>query len=110
MINQIRLRLECAGDGQRLDDAERNGQIASVLGNFLTAQLAFFLQPLEVRENHLHQLKNNRGSDVGHDAQSENRELAEVAAAEKIEEAEGRTSRRLKDARQLRDIDAGSGD
>ena len=33
-----------AGDGQGLDDAEQDGQVARILGNFLTAEFAFFLQ------------------------------------------------------------------
>ena len=57
----------------------------------------------------MHQLQNDGGGDVGHDAQGKNRELAEVAAAEKIEEAQGRTLRLVEDALQLRDVDARSG-
>jgi hypothetical protein len=109
MVDQIRLRLERAGDRQRLDNAERDGQVARVLGNLLPAEFALFLQPLEVREHHLHQLKDDRCGDVGHDAQSENGKLAEVAAAEQIEEPQGRTLRLVEDALQLRDINARRG-
>ena len=88
VVDQIGLRLQRAGDGQGLDDTQDDGQVARVLGNLLPAKLAFLLQPLEVREDHLHQLKDDGSGDVGHDAQRENGELAEVPAAEKIEEAQ----------------------
>src|SRR2546425_3343987 len=43
--------LQRAGDGQRLNDAEQDGQIASVLRDLAAAQFAFLLQPFEVRKN-----------------------------------------------------------
>src|ERR1041384_2253463 len=109
VVNEIGLRLQRAGDGQRLNDAQDDRQVARVLGNLLAAELAFFLQALKVREDHLHQLKDDGSGDVGHDAQRENGELAKVAAAEKVEEAQRRTRRRVEDALQLGDVDAGRG-
>src|SRR5580698_261877 len=99
--------LQRGGDGKRLDDAQDDGQITRVLRDLASSQLAFFLQALEVRKNHLHQLQDDGGSDVRHDAQGENRKLAETAAAEKIEDAQNRTLRLLEHFREHGRVDAG---
>ena len=76
------------GDGHGLEDGQAYGEVAGVLGNFAAAQLAFLLQTLQVRKHHGHQLQNNRRGDVGHDAQRENRQPAEISAAEQIQNAQ----------------------
>src|SRR5207245_11653844 len=104
MIDKIRLRLERARDSQRLDDAKQDGQIARVLRDLAAAKLAFFLQALEVRKHHGHQLQDDRGGDIRHDAERENRKTAEVAAAEEVENAEHRGCGLSEDALQLRQV------
>src|SRR5580698_6654863 len=101
--------LQRGGDRKRLDDAQDDGQITRVLRDLAPSQLAFFLQALEVRKNHLHQLQDDGGGDVGHDAQSENRELAETAAAEKIEDAKNRALGLLEHFREHGGVDAWRG-
>src|ERR1700730_9233306 len=101
------LRLQSGGDRERLNDAQHNGQIARVLRNFAAPELAFFLQALEVREHHGHQLQDDRGGDVRHDAERENRHAPEVAAAEEIENAQHRAGRLVEQLIQHGGIDAG---
>ena len=85
-----RLVLQREGDRQRLHDAEKDRQVARVLRDLAAAEFAFFLQALEVRPDHGHQLQDDRGRDVGHDAQGENRQPAEIAAAEQVDDAQDR--------------------
>ena len=77
-----------------------HGQVAGPLGDLAAPQLAFFLQLFERGNHHRQQLQNDRRRDVGHDAQRENRQPADVAAREQIEEAEDRPELRLKNSSQ----------
>src|SRR5579872_2597583 len=85
------LMLQGEGNRQRLQDAEQDGEIARVLRNFAAAEFALFLQALEIRPGHGHQLQNNGGGDIGHDAQGEDGEPAEIAAAEQVDDAQDRS-------------------
>src|ERR1017187_7166813 len=87
------LRLQGAGDGGALNDAEHDGQIARVLRNLTPAKFALFLQAFEVWKYHGHQLQDDRRGDVRHDAERENGKPAKIAATEQIEDAEHRASR-----------------
>src|SRR5262249_16729157 len=80
--------LQGGGNRKRLNDAERNRQITRVLRDFATPKLAFLLQAFEVRKHDGHQLQNDGRRDVRHDAERKNRQTAEVAAAEQVENAE----------------------
>src|SRR5713101_2962755 len=101
------LRLQGGCNRGRLNDAQHDGQVACVLRDFASPELAFFLEALEVREHHGHQLQDDRGGDVRHDAERENRHAAEVAAAEEIEDAQHRAGRLVKQLIQHGGIDAG---
>src|SRR5271165_2383473 len=103
------LRLQSAGNGSALDDAEHDGQVAGVLRDFAAAEFAFFLQAFEVREHHGHQLQDDRGGDVRHDAQRKNSEAAEIAAAEEVENTENRAGRLAEELFQHRGVDARRG-
>src|SRR5215475_6149401 len=80
--------LQSLRNRERLNNAERDGQITRVLRDLAPAEFTLFLEALKVREHDGHQLKNDGRRDVRHDAERENRELAEVAAAEKVENSE----------------------
>jgi hypothetical protein len=67
-------------DAERLHDGE-DRQVAGPLGDLAPAQFAFLLQLFERRDHHGQQLQNDRRRDVRHDAQGENRQPADVAAA-----------------------------
>src|SRR5579862_8606626 len=101
-------RLQCGRDRERLNDTQRDGQVTRVLGDLAAAQFALFLQALEIREHHGHQLQDDRRSDIRHDTQGEDGHAAEGAAAEQIENAQGGTLRLLKDLIEYGAIDSGS--
>jgi hypothetical protein len=63
-------------------------------------QFAFLLQALQIGPGHGHQLQDDRGGDVRHDAQRKNRQAPEVAAAEQVDDAQHRTLVLLKQLRQ----------
>src|SRR6266404_4631401 len=100
------LALQRSGDGGGLDDAQQDRQIARVLRNFTAAEFAFFLQLLEIREHHGHQLQDDGRGDIRHDAERENGQTAQVAAAEHIEDAQDRTLPLLEKGFQHTGIDA----
>src|SRR6185437_2034564 len=82
---------ECAGDRERLKHAENDGEIARVLRDLAAAEFAFLLQALQIRPHHDEQLQNDRGGDVRHDAEREDREPAEITAAKEIDNAQHRS-------------------
>ena len=65
-----------------LTEAQHDGGVARVFVDFLAAALAFFLQLLERLPDAAQELENDRGRDVGHDAQAEDRDLVELRGAE----------------------------
>ena len=80
--------LQALRDTEGLHQRQDDGQIAGPLGDLAPAQFAFLLQFLERRDHHRQQLQNDRRRDVRHDAQREDRQAADVAAGEQVEEAE----------------------
>ena len=91
---------------ERLEQAQNNRQVARVLRNLPAAQLAFFLQTFQVRPHHYHQLQNDRRRDVRHDPQRENRQPAQIAAAEQIDQPQHRSLALLEQLLQQFRIDA----
>src|SRR5271155_1479114 len=78
-------------NAKRLHRAENDGDVASPLRNLLASQLAFFLQLSQRFIHHGQQLQNDRCRDVRHDAQSEERETAQIAAGKQIDEPQQRS-------------------
>ena len=70
----------------RLQDAERDGEVAGVLGQRRLAGLALLVEGVEVWDDHAQQLHDDRRRDVRHDAEREDRELEQRAAAEQVDE------------------------
>ena len=66
----------------RLDDAQRHGRVARPLLDLLAPGLAFLLELLQRRDDGREELEDDRGRDVRHDAEAEDRALREVAAGE----------------------------
>src|SRR5215470_829714 len=106
-VNRGAGRLQSRSNGERLDDTQRDCEITRVLGDFTPAQLALFLQALEVWEYDRHQLQDDRRGDVRHDAEGKDRHAAERAAAEQVEDAQGRALRLRKELVQHGVVDAG---
>src|SRR5690606_20582548 len=69
-----------------LDQAKRQRQVAGVLGNLATSLLTFLLQLLQRRHYCGHQLDNNTGRDIRHDAESKNTHALQVTAGEHVEQ------------------------
>src|ERR1700747_1170065 len=93
MVNQrltaiARRRSKKLGCRKRLNDGQSVRQVARVLRYFSASEFALFLQAFQVRKHYGHQLQDDGRSNVGHDAQRENGQTAEVATAEEIENAE----------------------
>ena len=85
-------------------------QIAGVLVERLAARLAFLLQRLELRRHRGQQLDDDRGRDVRHDVQREDRHAVDAAAGEHVEHAEDAAGLRREDLLAGVGIDAGQRD
>src|ERR1700722_4726656 len=107
-LTAVARALQRGGDRGGLNDAEDDGEVARVLRDLAAAELAFFLELFEVWEPHGHQLENDGCRDVRHDAERENRDAAEVAAAEQIEDPEERAGALLEEHLDDAPVDAGS--
>ncbi len=81
-------RLQAHADTEGLRDTERHGQITRPLRDLAAAEFAFFLQLFECGNNDGQQLQDDRRRDVRHDSQRKDRQPADIAAGEKIEEPE----------------------
>src|SRR5260370_2895913 len=101
-----RRRLQGLRDRERLDDAQDDRQVARILPNLAPAELAFLLQTLKIGKNHGHQLQDDRGGDIRRDAERENRQTAEIAAAEEIENTQHRSRRLREELFQHRGVDS----
>ena len=76
------------GDAVGLERSKHHGEIAGVLVDGLAALLAFLLELLQRRRDRRHQLQNDRGRDVRHDVEGEDRHPLDAAAREHVEHAE----------------------
>jgi hypothetical protein len=83
---------EHEGDADRLQHTQDHGQIAGPLRDLAPPQFALFLNARQRLINHRQQLKDDRGGDVGHDAQCEDCHPAQVAAAEQVHQAQRRAA------------------
>jgi hypothetical protein len=87
-----------------------DGHVARPLRDFPPPQLAFLLQLRQRLVHHRQQLEDDRGRDVRHDAQGEDRQPAQVAAAEQIDETQRRAGLVIEETLQRLDVDARRGD
>ena len=102
--------LEPDGDAVGLEHGQHDGQVARVLVDDLAALLALLLQLLERRDDRRHQLHDDRGGDVGHDAEREDRHALDGAAGEHVEHAQDAGGLLLERLLQRLEIDAGQRD
>ena len=65
-----------------LHEAHQHGQIARVFVDLLAARFALLPQVFERLIDAAQELQNDRGRDVGHDAQAEDRDSPQVGGAE----------------------------
>jgi hypothetical protein len=80
--------LEKDRDAAGLQRGDEDRAVTRQLRNLLAAFLAFLLQLLEVRHDRAHQLEDDRGRNVRHNAEREDRGPLERAAHEHIIESE----------------------
>ena len=78
------------GDAERLDERDHHGPVAGPLGDLLAPHLPFLGELLEVRPDHREELQDDRGRDVGHDPEGEDRHATQGAAREQVQEAQDR--------------------
>src|SRR5208283_5390541 len=83
--------------------------VARPLGDFLAPELALFLQLGQRLVDHRQQLQNDGRGNVGHDAQGENRETAQLPAGKQVHKPEEAAAVLLEKLRQLVGIHAGRG-
>ena len=82
-------QLTAAGDRderRRLQQRERDREVAGVLRQLGLARLALLVEGLEVRDDHAQQLHDDRRGDVRHDAEREDRQLQQRAAGEQVDQ------------------------
>ena len=104
-------RVEQEHVADRLGEGEPDGQVARVLGDAGLADLAFLGELLQRGHRHLQQLQDDRGGDVGHDAQREDRDPRQAAAGEQVQKAEDvGAAELLLDVVDRREVDARHGD
>jgi hypothetical protein len=101
--------LQKNADAKGLDDADEQGPVTGVLGNLLPPELAFLGQPFQIRPDNLEKLQDDRGADVRHDAQGENRHPGHVPPGEQVDESEDRSLLSLPEFSQGSGTDPGVG-
>ena len=72
----------------RLSKGQADGEVARVLRDPRLADLALLRQLLQRRHHDRQQLQDDRGRDVGHDPQREQRDPRQPAAAERVQQVE----------------------
>ena len=80
-------------------------EVAGPLGDLLAPQFAFLLQLGQRFVHHRHQLQNDGRGNVRHDAEREDRQPAQLAAAEQIDEAEEGAAVLVEELRQQIGVD-----
>ena len=71
-----------------LQEQDADRQEARPLIHLAAAALTLLLHFLEIRNHHTHQLDDDRGGDVRHDSERQNRGVAEGAAREDVQQAQ----------------------
>ena len=97
------------GDEIALHGGQQDGQVAGVLVELLAPDLAFLLERLPRLVERGAELNDDRGGDVGHHAERDDRHALQAAAREGVEEVEHPALLRLEQGRQRARIDAGNG-
>ncbi|MPM25860.1 hypothetical protein SDC9_72360 [bioreactor metagenome] len=97
----------------RLHDRQQDRQVAGVLGDLLLALATLLAQRLQPRDHHGEQLQDDRGGDVGHHTEGEDRQLQQRPAGEHVQhrgEAGRPAGRHRPTGVDLLDVDVGDRD
>ena len=103
--HDVGLAFQEDGDPHRLHDAQEDGAVAGILRDLPAPELTFFGEPLEVRPDHCQQLEDDRGADVRHDPQCEDRHIPQIPTREHVVQAEHRVTHLLHEEGQRLGID-----
>jgi hypothetical protein len=106
VITQSGTKRKRERNGGRLHDGQQHRDIASPLGDLTAAKLAFLLQFRQRLIDDRQQLEDDRRRDVRHDAEGEDRQLAQVTAGEHVHQAHRRARVLVEELRQHVGIDA----
>ena len=101
----VRRRLEQEQVAHRVDKAEAQRQVTRHLRDLLATRIALLRPAAHGGNDALHELHDDGGRDVGHDAQREHREVRQRAAREQVEHRHGH-ARILERIRELVERDA----
>ena len=85
------------GNAVGLERGQEHGEVAGVLIDHFAPGFALFLELLERRRDRRHQLDDDRGRDIGHDVEREDRHAVDAAAGEHIEHAQNAAGLLLED-------------
>jgi hypothetical protein len=88
------------------DDRQHDRAVTRPAGNGFTPLLAFLGQPLHRFEDHGEQLQDDRGADVRHDAEGEDRHPLQGAAGEGADQPQQRPFRTLEELGEDGPVDA----
>src|SRR6185312_12711812 len=94
-------------DEEALHDTQRDRDVTRPLRDLAAAEFAFFLQLGQRLIDDSQQLEDDRRRDVRHDAESENRQLAQVAAGKQVKQTKRGARVLVEEVRQRVRIDAG---
>jgi hypothetical protein len=95
-------------DAGGLQHGQAERQVAGVLGDLRLAGLALLLEGLQPRDHHDEQLQDDRGRDVRHDPEREDRQLEQRPAGEQVDQAVDAGVAHVIEARlHVGDVDAG---
>src|SRR5262249_9745656 len=105
--HQAALRFERDGNAHALEQSEPQSAVPRVLSDLAPPGFAFLLERFQRGRNHRHQLHDDRGGDVRHDAEREDREARERPARKHVEHIEDATLLRAEQLGELVGIDPG---
>ena len=104
-------RLEEEDVADRLREGQADREVARVLRDARLADLALLLELLQRGDDHREQLQDDARRDVGHDPEREERDAAQPAARERVQQVEDASpAERLLGVLDRLDVDAGNRD
>ena len=89
--DELPLTLQRNGYAGRLHSTQYDRQIARIRRDLPASEFAFFRKLFQIRPDDRQQLQDDRRRNVGHDAQSKDRQPPKVSTREQIQESENRT-------------------
>ena len=73
-------------DAESLNDAQNNRSVTGILGNLSSSRLSFLGKLFQMGNGNRQKLQDNRGTDIGHDPQSKDGQIAQGAPGKHVKE------------------------